>query len=41
MISTTATAAVWLLVPLVHIERVEAHAREQGRFDGARPGNDT
>jgi MFS family permease len=28
MISTAATAAVWLLVPLVHIERVEAHARE-------------
>jgi MFS family permease len=41
MISTAATAAVWLLVPLVHIERVEAHAREQGRLDGARPGYDT
>ncbi len=27
MISTIATAAVWLLVPLVHIERIEVRAR--------------
>lgn len=29
LISTAATAAVWLLVPLVRIERIEAHAGEQ------------
>jgi len=29
MISTAATAAVWLLVPWVPIERIEANAREQ------------
>ncbi|MBK9661973.1 MAG: folate/biopterin family MFS transporter [Nitrosomonas sp.] len=27
IISTIATAAIWLLVPLVHIERIESHAR--------------
>lgn len=27
IISTLATAAIWLLVPLVHIERIESHAR--------------
>jgi MFS family permease len=27
LISTAATAAVWLLVPLVHVERIEAQAR--------------
>ena len=37
IISTAATAAVWLLVPLVHIERIEAHAREQGRLAAAGP----
>jgi len=35
LISTAATAAVWLLVPLVQIERIEAHAMEDARFDGA------
>jgi MFS family permease len=39
MISTAATAAVWLLVPLVHIERIEAHSREQARPDGAHQGS--
>ncbi len=29
IISTIATAAIWLLVPLVHIERIESHARHQ------------
>jgi MFS family permease len=29
VISTVATAAVWLLVPLVRIERIEARAKEQ------------
>jgi predicted MFS family arabinose efflux permease len=28
LISTLATAAVWLLVPLVHIERIELRARD-------------
>ena len=27
IISTLATAAIWLLVPLVHNERIESHAR--------------
>ena len=31
LISTLATAAVWLLVPLVRIERIEARAVEAGR----------
>jgi MFS family permease len=35
IISTAATAMVWLLVPLVHIERIEASAREQARSDEA------
>ena len=41
LISTAATAAVWLLVPLVHIERIEAHAREEARFDGAHHASHT
>jgi hypothetical protein len=41
LISTAATAAVWLLVPLVHIERIEALAREQARPDGAYQGSVT
>jgi MFS family permease len=40
-ISTAATAAVWLLVPFVHIERIEARAREQAGLDGAQPGGNT
>jgi MFS family permease len=28
IISTFATAAIWLLVPLIHIERIELHARQ-------------
>jgi MFS family permease len=31
LISALATAAVWLLVPLVHVERIEARAVEAGR----------
>jgi predicted MFS family arabinose efflux permease len=27
LISTVFTALAWLLVPLVHVERIEAHAR--------------
>jgi predicted MFS family arabinose efflux permease len=41
MISTAATACVWLLVPMVHIERIEARASEQARVDGAHHGSHT
>ena len=31
IISTTATAAIWLLVPFIHIERIESRALQQRR----------
>jgi hypothetical protein len=31
LISTATTAAVWLLVPLVHVERIEAQARAEAK----------